>query len=401
MKVLFVTWDGPQVSYLEGLFLPIFKRLQSAGLKFHVLQFTWGDAMRVEVTRKACEAAGMAYRAAPVWRRPVGLGALLTAFAGAQLIRNAAREWSIDVLMPRSNLPALACLLALRQMRLPVVFDADGLPLDERVDFGGVSASALSHRFLRDVEAEMVRRADRVLTRTQRAVEILSARGGAGTAQDKFHVVGNGRDAEKFFPGDEASRRATRQELGIDVAAPLLVYAGSLGQQYCLNEMFQLFEAVRRRRADARLLILSGSPEAAQEALTARPALDAATLVKAVPADAVPRYLACADLGLALRRPSFSMQAVAPIKVGEYLLCGVPVVATKGVGDTNAIGADSGFLVDRMDDDELEGVADWFCDRVLQDRQGFARRCRAIGCEFFSLEACTDAYLFAFRALGA
>lgn len=399
MRVLFVTWDGPQVSYLESLFLPIFVRLQQSGLKFHVLQFTWGDPDRVALTSKACEAAGVVYRAVSVWRRPLGPGALATALIVGRLIRKLVREWSVDVLMPRSTLPALVCLRALGGLKLPVVFDADGLPLDERVDFAGASASGLAHRLLRDIEAEMVRRADRVLTRSQRAVDILVARGGAGTAQEKFHVVGNGRDAEKFSRGHEATRHATRLALGIDLLAPLLVYAGSLGEQYCINEMLRLFEAVKHRRPEARLLILSGSPEVARAALSAWPELNTATVVKAVPADEVPRYLACADLGLALRRPSFSMQAVAPIKIGEYLLCGLPVVATIGIGDTNAIGTDTGFLVDRMDDDELVGAGEWFCEHVLQDREGFAIRCRNIGLEQFSLEACTDAYHTAFRDL--
>jgi glycosyltransferase involved in cell wall biosynthesis len=342
----------------------------------------------------------VAYVAVHVWRRPVGFGALLTAFVGARLIRKAAREWSIDVLMPRSNLPALACLLALKGVRLPVVFDADGLPLDERVDFSGASASGVAHRLLRDVEAEMVRRADRVLTRTQRAVEILFARGGAGTAQNKFHVVGNGRDAARFFPGDEAARCATRQELGIDVAAPLLVYAGSLGEQYCLIEMLQLFEAVKRRRAEAWLLILSGSPDLARAALSARPALNSAIVVKVVPADEVPRYLACADLGLALRRPSFSMQAVAPIKLGEYLLCGLPVVATAGIGDTVAISADAGLLLRDMDEAELKAAADWFIDTVLPHRESYRASSRVIGTSVFSLEASAASYGQALRHVG-
>lgn len=397
MNVLFITWDGPQVSYVEGLFLPIFERLQCQGLRFHILQFTWGDPIRLEVTRKACEAAGLIYRAAPVWRHPVGLGALLSALNGTQLIRKAVRDWSIDVFLPRSHLPAFSCLLAARKTRLPIIFDADGLPLDERIDFAGASASGVSHRFLRDVEAEMVRRADKVLIRTQRASEILLARGGAGTARDKFHVIGNGRDAEKFCPGNIATRLATRLELKIDATAPLLVYAGSLGDQYCLKEMLLLFEAVKHRRTDARLLFMSGSPELANAALMKHPSLKDSIMVKSVPADEVPRYLACADLGLALRRPSFSMQAVAPIKIGEYLLCGLPVVATKGIGDTDAIGHEAGFLVERMDVDELEAVAGWFCERVLPCRDAFANQSRSIGLTSFSLEACTDAYLSAFR----
>lgn len=398
MKILFVTWDGPQVSYLEGLFLPVFARLQEFGFEFHVLQFTWANAARVDLTRKACKLAGVHYRSARVWRRPIGFGSLVTAFFGSWLVSKLARDWSIDVLMPRSNLPSIACLLALRRISLPVVFDADGLPLDERVDFAGDSPHRLTYRFLRDIESEMARRADRVLTRSQHAVEILLARAGAGTLEEKFHVVGNGRDEDKFSPGGTSLRHAMRHKLGVDTEAPLLVYAGSLGEQYCLNEMLEFFAAVKRLRSDARLLILSGSPEIACEMLTTKPLLEPATIVKAVSADDVPCYLACADLGLALRRSSFSMRAVAPIKVGEYLLCGLPVVATIGIGDTSAIGS-AGFLLARMDVEELEAAAEWFCQQVLYHRNEFANLARAAGIKSFSLEACVAGYQMAFAEL--
>ena len=56
-RVLFVTWDGPQVSYLEGLFLPIFKALAERGYLFHVLQFTWGPSDRRSAIARACAEA--------------------------------------------------------------------------------------------------------------------------------------------------------------------------------------------------------------------------------------------------------------------------------------------------------------------------------------------------------
>ena len=399
MKVLFVTWDGPQVSYLEGLFLPIFERLQAAGLEFHVLQFTWGDPKGLARARSACERAGIPYRPVSVWRRPVGFGSLLTALAGGRLIRKLARSWAIDVVMPRSNLPALATLCALRKQAFPVVFDADGLPLDERVDFAGASPSGLVYRLLRDVEAEMVRRSNTVLTRSTKAAEILLARAGARTAPDNFKVVGNGRDASKFAPGTAAERSGTRRELGFYDDSPVLVYAGSLGEQYCMNEMLALFAAIKRRRADAKLLILSGTPDVARAALAGNPSLAADSSIRSVSPDEVPRYLACADLGLALRRPSFSMQAVAPIKVGEYLLCGLPVVATKGIGDTDVLGSEVAFLLEKMDATELECAAEWFCTNVFPARATSRDDCRSVGLQYFSLDASKAAYLSAFDRL--
>ncbi|WP_222929742.1 glycosyltransferase [Synechococcus sp. SYN20] len=396
---MFVTWDGPQVSYLEGLFLPIFVHLQTYGLQFHVLQFTWADPKGLSRVRSACERAGIPYRSISLWRRPVGFGSLIGVLIGGRLIQKLLRSWAIDVVMPRSTLPALATLCALRTQTFPVVFDADGLPLDERVDFAGASPSGLVYRLLRDVEAEMVRISNVVLARSSKAAEILLARAGAGTAPDKFKIVRNGRDPENFAPVTAAERSFTRRELGFDDSTPVLVYAGSLGDQYCINEMLVLFAAVKRRRADSKLLILSGSPEIACAALASKKSLADATSILSVSSDDVPRYLACADLGLSLRRRSFSMEAVAPIKVGEYLLCGLPVIASKGIGDTNVLSSEIAFLLEKMDGTALERAAEWFCTTVIPVRATFVDHCRSVGLKYFSLDACKASYLSAFDRL--
>lgn len=393
MNLLFVTWDGPQTFYLESLFLPIFKRLANEGLHFHVLQFTWANAARIARTREVCEAEGVTYQAITVWRHPVALGSLLTAIKGVLDLRKAIRTHRINVVMPRSTLPALTTLLALRGKMLPFVFDADGLPLDERVDFSNQSPSSLVHRLLRDIEAESVRRAKVVLTRTSKAADILLARAGAGTMPEKFHVVGNGRDADLFKPMAANARHQVRQRFGLGDDAPLLVYAGSIGPQYCLTEMLQLFGYVRQRRTDAHLLILTGSPSLTTGALTSYPELVPAITTLSVSPEVVPEYLAVADLGLALRHPSFSMQAVAPIKLGEYFLCGLPVVATAGIGDTDSISPATGFLVERMVSPELEKAAEWFVDSVLPQREAFRIHAREIGMSRFSLDACAQSYM--------
>ncbi|KPP97784.1 glycosyltransferase [Marinobacter sp. HL-58] len=392
MKVLFITWDGPQVSYLEGLFLPIFRRLAEHGWEFHVLQFTWGDNQRLQRSHQACAEAGVSYRAIQVWRRPVSLGSLFTAIKGARDIRRAVRDWNIDVVMPRSTLPLLASMRALRGKQMPMVFDADGLPLDERVDFGGMSPTGVVYRLLRDVEAQGVRRSEVVLTRTSRAADILAARAGAGTSQERFFQVGNGRDASRFAPLDACKRPQIRALLGIEIDAVLLVYAGSLGEQYCLTEMLEIFSNILLWRPDARFLILTGVPEIGHLGVAAYAKLREKVIIRSVsPAD-VPNYLASADLGLALRRPMFSMQGVAPIKLGEYLLCGLPIIATRGIGDTGLINEDVGYLVDDHGSNSLIGAATWFTDRVLKDREGFRSRAREIGLQGHSLRASVDSY---------
>ena len=393
MNVLFVTWDGPQVSYLESLFLPIFKQLQHFGFHFHVLQFSWSSAEAADQRRHECESKGCSYTYVPVIRRHVALGGLVTSLLGARQVRKAIDEHDIDIIMARSTLPALSTLLYLRWRNTPFVFDADGLPLDERVDFAGQRPSSLVYRLLRDIEAQAVRRADVVLTRSRKAVSILQARAGAGTAKDKFHVVSNGRDSALFSPGEASKRIAVKDRLGIPADAPLVVYAGSLGPQYAPEAMLSLFGLILASRPDAHFLVLSGSPEVMTDLVSAYDSsLASGVTVMRVEANEVPQWLAAADLGLAFREPAFSMQGVAPIKLGEYLLCGLPVVATRGVGDSHFIDENSGFLVDGCDADTLASVADWFFHKVLPTREDYRAHCRTVGVDYFSLESSVEAY---------
>lgn len=399
MNILFVTWDGPQVHYLETLFLPIFRKLQERGFAFHVLQFTWpGDGGAFESQRASCEEAAIPYRSVPVWRRPRSMGAFATAFLGNRHVARYIREHHIDLVMPRSTFAAMATLGAVRRSGVRYVYDSDGLALDERVDFEGWEPSSLRYRFLRRVEAQAVRLADRVLVRSGSAIDVLADRGGPGVSRGKFSVVVNGRDEGRFAPLAPAERDEVRRELGVEQGGILLVYAGSVGRQYCVGEMLELFRKVRRLNRQSRFLILTGDSEALEPYLQAYEADRASCLCRRVLPRDVPRYIGAADVGLALRVPSFSMRAVDPIKIGEYLLCGVPVVATAGVGDSATyIDHRSGLVLQSHDEGSLAEAADWIA-RSVADANAFRQNCRELGLARYALDAAAGRYEDALRS---
>jgi glycosyltransferase involved in cell wall biosynthesis len=382
LKILFVTWDGPQVNYLESLFLPIFAGLRPHGFEFDVLQFRFGTAAQEEAVRAACAAAGCGYTSARIWRWGPP-GAFASALRGGLDIRRALRRSRADAIMPRSVLPSLALLASGAVGRTPVLMDADGLEIDERAEFAGLKTTGPIYRLLRDIEAQMVRRSTAILTRTEATREILMARAGPPADPSKYTIVTNGRDEKIFHPSDEQSRRAVRAELGIAADAPLLVYAGSLGGRYRTRRIGELALELRALRPDARLLVLSGSPEVAQrELIEPLPGLADFTIVRRAPPEEVPRYLAAADAGTAFISASFSTLGISPVKTGEYLLCGVPIVGTLQVGD-NALPLAAGvFFDDRRSDLE---AARWIVEEVLPNRETYRERARAVGVERLSL----------------
>jgi glycosyltransferase involved in cell wall biosynthesis len=45
--------------------------------------------------------------------------------------------------------------------------------------------------------------------------------------------------------------------------------------------------------------------------------------------------LCAADAGIAFYKPTFSRLATSPVKLAEYLACGLPVIINAGVGDSD------------------------------------------------------------------
>lgn len=377
-RLLFITWDGPQTSYLTGLFLPILTRLRQSGHSPHVLQFTWGSNEEVAETKRTCQAQGVPYRMVRVRRIGGGLGPFLTAAAGSLAILRAVRDWKIDVLMPRSLMPALSVLCLGSTRGLRIVFDADGFAADERADFQGLSRRSMTYRVLKWVERRMVTLADSVMVRTTRAAEILQADSRMDVA--KFFVVTNGRD-----PSAYAGERPSRPDNSLR-----LCYAGSIGAQYLPDQMLQLACSIREAVPETTLELLTGDTQNALAALERENLADAQWIsVRQVAPKAIPAELKSCDLALALREKRYSTQGVAPIKIGEYLMAGLPIIGTSGVGEVEPM-IKAGVMFPF--DGDNAATTDWVIHKFQPAQVNLAHEARKLGEEFFGIDRSVSGY---------
>lgn len=390
--ILFLTWDGPQVTYLESLFLPIFRRLKNSGYQFHVIQFTWGE--NKDVSKDFTE-SGVSYIRISVMRYLGSIGALVTLFLNYRRIANYVNKESIGIIMPRSVFPLLLGIRLKKKIRnLKLIFDADGLPLDERIDSGIWKPNSFTYRILRDVEYQGLIASDLVLTRSYKAIDILKHRSGGVLRDEIFRVVSNGRDSVVFNKKKGGS--LLRKKLGIPTTHRVIVYVGSIGPQYCLDEMLSFYHSLKKR-GKVTFLILTNEIAVFNDSIKSLGKIDLQhIIIKTVNPENIPDYLNISDLGLALRKPTFSMKAVAPIKLGEYLLCGVPVLSNVGIGDTEEILNDKncGYVLKYMTDSEFEGAVDWFVNSEFDTTE-----LRKTGLKHFSIDGSVEKFHSAFSIL--
>ena len=392
-NLLFVTWDSESTNYLESLFFPIFKGLQEKGaFRVHVMQFSWASPQEVQRLSALAASLDIAYVQYPIHRKPMAaIGAFWSVYQGAFYLKRYIKAQQIHVLMPRSTMPAMMVNRLwgwLSRQPISLVFDADGFPLEERVDYTGLNPLGRQYLFLKKEEEKILRRADKVLTRSQKAIDIHIAKMGS-QQRAKFFVVGNGRDSS-FFKPDEESRSRIRKALGLSDKDKLWVYTGTVGPQYMVDEMLGLFGLYQRDNPGSKFLILTRNPGYVEERLPEK--LQEAVFIKSGAYSEIPFYLSAADVGLSLRKYAPSLGGIAPIKLGEYFLCGLPVIASTGVGDTQEMLGDKDFCF-LME----SGGGELFTERFQEWMGGLDKmdkgEIRDFGIAQFSLEQSVESYL--------
>jgi len=146
-NLLFITWDGPQTSYMGGLFMPIFHEMAKQGDRaFHVMQFSWADEGKTSGVKKAAKVFGIKYTAVPIFKKPLAsLGSMVTLFTSSGKIEQYIKEHQIDIVMRRSTFPAFM-VSKIKKRKFKIIFDADGLPIEEHAGFTALKKESL-HEF--------------------------------------------------------------------------------------------------------------------------------------------------------------------------------------------------------------------------------------------------------------
>lgn len=254
-----------------------------------------------------------------IWRRTWPLIAdLELAFSEAMM------ELKPDLLHihDRHALPAAACasrLLARNGQPVRWVYDAhEWLP---GVVFTGPAVHAEAWR---TAEAEMIAKADVVVTVTESLAELLQRRHGL---PDRPRVVANA-PLSRRVPVQSKERRTVREECGLDESVPLLVYAGRIAKRRGLETVIQALPELQ----DVHLAVVA-PPDIKPRRELRRAAAECGVservhIVDYVPSESVTWYLSTATIGISPVEHNPAHHAAFGTKMREYLHAGLPMISS-------------------------------------------------------------------------
>ena len=196
------------------------------------------------------------------------------------------------------------------------------------------------YRAFKRLEPRYFAAADHVVTLTRRAARILDGWYPSKEGQDHYTVIPCCADFAHFDTRRiDPDRVATlRAKLGFGPEDTILLYLGSIGPDYLVEEMMTLFRELLVMRPGAKFLFVSNNGQervaAVREALGI--SADAVRFVT-VPRDDVPAYLKLSDLSVFFYRADLSRAGCSPTKLAELMAANVPVIGNTNVGDLDQI----------------------------------------------------------------
>ncbi len=359
-SILYISYDGMTDPLGQSQVLPYLAGLAAKG--YRILLLSCEKARRFAAHKSQietiCSRHGITWHPIPYTATPPVLSTLKDVSELKKYAASLHRKHKFDIIHCRSYISAMVGLWMKRKFDTRFIFDMRGFWADERVDGGLWNRSNplynTIYRYFKKKEKEFLRHSDAVISLTHAGKKEIHKWNIPDLPE--ITVIPCCVDTDLFDPAVIEGERqiALKKAVGIPDDVMVLGYVGSLGTWYLLPEMLSFFKVWLEIHPQSIFFFVTTEPP---EMIIA----DAGK--QGVPADRIhivsagrtemPYYISLMDYGLFFLKQAFSKKASSPVKQGELMAMGVPVICNAGVGDSDRIVQQyrAGVLVDQYHQD--------------------------------------------------
>jgi glycosyltransferase involved in cell wall biosynthesis len=378
-KILYLSYTGMTDPLGQSQVLAYLKGLSQTGqYRFTIISFEKAEAYsRLRTTIETfCSEANINWHPLSYTSKPPVISTFRDVHRMKKLAFALHKKEKFSLVHCRSYIPSLVGLRMKRKTGIPFLFDMRGFWADERIDgkiwkkdhpvFGYI------YRYFKKKENQFLQEADQVVSLTQNAKdEIFSW---SLRSQPSITVIPCCVDMQLFDPAAVASaqQQLLRQELNIPQNAPVISYVGSLGTWYLLDEMLAFVDVFQQKHPGSIFMVLTGEPEQLVLDAAVKAGLQTSRLrIRKVQRKQMPLHISLSSCSLFFIKPAFSKKASSPVKQGELMAMGIPVVCNNAVGDTEEIVKkyNAGIVIKEFSQAAYAAAMDELNNRVFDKEQ--------------------------------
>lgn len=405
-KVLYISYDGMTDPLGQSQVIPYLMGLSKKGYHFTLISFEKaenylkdGVLIKKLLDQNAIEWVPLKYHKSP----PV-LSTLFDLWMMRTKAMRLHQKRAFDIVHCRSYLSALVGLNMKKKFGTKFLFDMRGFWADERVE-GGLwnlknPVFKLVYHFFKRKEKEFLEQADYTVSLTEDGKRVIHSWSHIKNNPVPIKVISCCADLEHFNQKNVNPNQveAIRNKLGLRSEDFVLLYLGSLGTWYMLEEMLDFFKVLLEYKPDAHFLFLTkDSPQSIYDTASKNGIPLEKLIITASERIDLPNYISMANLAIFFIKPVFSKRASSPTKQGELMGMGIPIICNSGVGDTAEIiqKTRSGAVIAKFNEEKYHEVC-----QHLEELLTTSSDTINIGAQqYFSLQNGAESYLQVYEKL--
>ena len=271
-------------------------------------------------------------------------------------------KYSVNLIHCRSVLPASIGIKLKNKYNIPFIFDMRGFWADERVD-GKVwnrkkPIYDLIYKHFKKIERKALIEAKHIVSLTENGKnEILNWK--LPVDRNKITVIPCCTDLNLFRINSEWDKSRMKKELNLSETHKHLIYVGSVGTWYMLDEMLEFYKTLKSEDSSYKFLFLTAEPKEMIISKAESKGINKDDLIITLSERVnVPKYIYCSDLSVFFILPAYSKKASCPTKMGEIMAMGTPLICNTNVGDVDeiCINYSAGSIVSKFDFDSYKNA---------------------------------------------
>lgn len=387
-RTLFVSYNATSEPLVKSQVLPYLKALSSEGVKFHLLSFEKGPGASDDV-RDELRASHVDWIRLKFHNKPVFLAKCLDIKLGILATLWVSITRKVNVVHARGIMGAIISIIPARITGARFIFDMKSSLAEAYRLSGKIKEDGVYYKILDALERMCVSISDVVIVETRTHKDALLKLLSSKKTKPRIEVMPCCVEMSRF---DIKEAPAVKPADSIRLA-----YLGSISGWYMLPEMLSFFKEFKCRRRNTEMVFMTDDKEGCLKKAVCENGIDGVSVMN-VPYKDVPARLSAATFAILFKWPYQRLDSF-PIKVGEYLASGLPVIINAGMGDVELLIRENkiGVVVKSMDAAGFEKAFREMED-IIAELPAVRARCREVAAKRLSSSWALSLYRTVYEA---
>ena len=287
----------------------------------------------------------------------------------------------------RGYLLGIPLLLFRNWFNFNLIFDMRGFWADEKADRAGWNKSGQKYKFFKGLEKKLLNKADKIITLTTNSKRILVET--HGVASSKIEVIRTCADEKLFIKQPKPYQKEIK-----------FGYLGTLDTAYDFTKVLRFFKKFHSINQDCSLDVYSAKNKDYVDSVARENGfeqIDKISVNFVRDKEKLVNAINSFDVCIFYLNENYSVKASMPTKVGEVLMCGVPIICNKFNEDIEEIINLGCGMVCNFDNDDMQKINQF----LLQNKKSkeIQENCRLVASQEFSLNTGLKLYTSIYKDL--